>query len=455
MQRQSLVEILACPRTDQSIAEREGELYCKAADTTFPTLAGVPFLFADPALAVDEWRERYHARLREIEHEAALFEQALTADRLPQTTQERLRRFHAGLMAHRDELTNILQPLDVSQLVANRDTYLALRTRLPSDQGLANYYANLHRDWCWGDDENRRSHDLVNAAIGSDTPRRMAVLGAGGGRLAYDLHQTQTPKLTVAVDFNPLLAFAAERIMRGESLALHEFPIAPLDSESVVCPRTLRAPQPVADGFHNVLANVLRAPFKPQSFDLLVTPWLGDVLPEPLPLQAARWNNLLEPGGRWIWFGSHVFRTASPVHRFSIEETTEIVEAAGFSRPDIVEAEIPYMVSPANRHARSERVVVMTMTKRKDATPAPRYVALPDWLVRTDLPVPTNESFQSQAMSTRIHAFLMSMIDGQRTISDMAELMESERLMPKAEAEATLRNFLIRMYEESQSYRAL
>ncbi|MEL6216107.1 MAG: hypothetical protein AAFQ99_10575, partial [Pseudomonadota bacterium] len=104
---------------------------------------------------------------------------------------------------------------------------------------------------------------------------------------------------------------------------------------------------------------------------------------------------------------------------------------------------------------RTERVLVMSMTKTTDAKAPPRHVALPDWIVRTDVPVPTNDSFRSQAMSTRIHAFLMSMIDGQRTISDMAELMESQRLMPKDEAEATLRTFLIRMFEEAGSYRAL
>ena len=54
-------------------------------------------------------------------------------------------------------------------------------------------------------------------------------------------------------------------------------------------------------------------------------------------------------------------------------------------------------------------------------------------------------------MATRIHAFIMSMIDGKRSLKDMAALMESQKLMPKAEAEEAIRGFLIKMYDEASS----
>ncbi|MEO1581835.1 MAG: Trm112 family protein [Pseudomonadota bacterium] len=451
----ALLEILACPRCDQPLTFENSTLHSKGAKVEFPVIEDIPFLFADPAVAIDDWRSRYHARIREIESEIGQLKAALSAEGLPHSTESRLRHEIDALTAHIDELDTLMKPLDITSLTADHDTYLAMRTRLPSDQGLSTYYANLHRDWCWGDEENRVSHDLVRSAVDTESAGKLLVLGSGGSRLAYDLHQSLEPPMTVAVDFNPLLMFAANRIMCGEKVDLHEFPLAPMNAASTACARTLSAPTPVKPGYFPVLANVLRAPFKPGVFDTLVTPWLIDVISEPLPLQAARWNRLLKRGGRWVWFGSHVFRTANPAHRFSVEETEEILQAQGFSKPEIVEAEIPYMVSPANRHARTERVLVMSMTKTADAKAPPRHVALPDWIVRTDAPVPTNDSFRSQAMSTRIHAFLMSMIDGQRTISDMAELMESQRLMPKDEAEATLRTFLIRMFEEAGSYRAL
>jgi hypothetical protein len=86
-----------------------------------------------------------------------------------------------------------------------------------------------------------------------------------------------------------------------------------------------------------------------------------------------------------------------------------------------------------------------------EATPVERHTALPDWLVQSNLSVPLLPSFETQAMSTRIYAFVMAMIDGKRSIAEMARSMEEQQLMPKAEADAAIRNFLIKMYDESRS----
>ncbi|MEM7612314.1 MAG: class I SAM-dependent methyltransferase [Pseudomonadota bacterium] len=447
-----LAGVLACPRCDVALARIADAWHCKGCSTNYPELDGVPFVFAEPGVALDEWRQRYHARLRDIEQHMAALEQSLSPTSLIAPTRERLSHELDALGSHREDLNTLLSALDMTHMAADHATYLAMRTRLPSDQGLITYYANLHRDWCWGETENAQSKTLVAAAIGEDGPGRLLVLGAGGGRLAYDLHQHYSHPLTVALDFNPLLMLAADKLARGDALALHEFPLAPRSAREVAVSRTLRAPTPAREGLHWILANALRAPFKPNSFDTLLTPWLVDVVDEPLSVQAARWNQLLPVGGRWIWFGSHVFRAADPVERLGIEESMAIIELAGFDKPTIVEAEIPYMASPANRHARQERVIVMSMTKTADVERPKRHVALPDWLVQGDLPVPSSESFKTQAMTTRIQAFFFSMIDGQRTLEDMALLMEQERLMPKDEGIATLRNFLIRALEEGEGY---
>ena len=51
----------------------------------------------------------------------------------------------------------------------------------------------------------------------------------------------------------------------------------------------------------------------------------------------------------------------------------------------------------------------------------PRFHALPEWLVRGTDPVPLTDSFRSQAVATRVHAFLISLIDGRRSISPRAK----------------------------------
>lgn len=447
-----LTQLLACPRCDGALAQTKTGLHCKGCDTDYPLLDGIPFLFAEPGVALDEWRQRYHARLQEIEHRVAVLDQALDGSSLIAAARQRLTHERDALLAHRSELAQLLHALDTTSMAADHATYLALRTRLPSDQGLVTYYANLHRDWCWGDAENARSAELVIDAIGSDGPGDLLVLGAGGGRLAYDLHQAFDHASTVALDFNPLLMLCAARLSSGATAALHEFPIAPLRADDVAVARTLRAPEPARTGLHWIVANALRAPFARQRFDTVVTPWLVDVVGEPLDVQARRWNQLLREGGQWVWFGSHAFRHPDPASQLGIDESIAIIEQHGFSTPTLVEVDIPYMVSPANRHARTERVVVMSMTKIAEADIPARHVALPDWLVRNDVAVPPSESFQTQGMSSRIHGFFFSMIDGQRSLDDMAVLMEQERLMPKAEGIAALRNFFIRALEESEGY---
>ena len=65
-------------------------------------------------------------------------------------------------------------------------------------------------------------------------------------------------------------------------------------------------------------------------------------------------------------------------------------------------------------------------------------------------PVPSSQSFRTQAMTTQIYTFIMSLIDGKRSIKDMAIVLEQQKLMSRAEAEPAIRTFLTKMYDDSQ-----
>ncbi len=347
-------------------------------------------------------------------------------------------------------LKSLLAPLEIDRQTAPIEAYLALRTRLPPDQGLTTYYPNLHRDWCWGDAENDASFDLLARALGGATPGRVLVLGAGAGRLAYDFHQRTTASVTVALDFNPLLSLVAKRVSAGEHVELYEFPLAPRNPREHALLRTLAAPAPARAGLYHVLADVLRPPFRRGAFDTVVTPWLVDILPERFDALCARVNALLDDGGRWLNFGSLSFHHADPTARYGIDECVAALEENGFGAVSIEEREIPYLSSPASRHGRRERVVCWSAQKQRDVKKVARYQALPEWLVRGTEPVPLNESFKNQALASRIHAFLMSLIDGRRSIKDMAKLVVEQRLMSADEAEPAIRSFLIKMHDDAQ-----
>ena len=53
-------------------------------------------------------------------------------------------------------------------------------------------------------------------------------------------------------------------------------------------------------------------------------------------------------------------------------------------------------------------------------------------------------------MSTQIYSFIMSLIDGKRSIKDMAAVLEKQRLMTRDEAIPAIRTFLTKMYDDSQ-----
>jgi SAM-dependent methyltransferase len=443
----ALHELLACPRCDAPLTDAAAPWRCAGCDVEFPHVAGIPWLFAEPNAALGEWRDRLHFSLQRLERERQHAAAALKSESLRPATRARLETLERSTRDHGARLRALLAPLELEQRSTSFETYLALRTRLPPDQGLTTYYPNIHRDWCWGDAENDASFDTLAAALRDAPPRRVLVLGAGAGRLAYDLHQRTAAAVTVALDFNPLLSIVGDTVARGGRIELYEFPIAPRGDAAV--PRTLAAPAPARIGLVFALADAHRPPFRRAAFDTVVTPWLVDILPEPFDVLCARVNALLGDGGRWLNFGSLSFHHADAAARYGVDECREALEENGFAGLHVEEREMPYLSSPASRHARRERTVSWSARKHRDVKKVPRYHALPEWLVRGTQPVPLDDAFRTQAAATRVHAFLMSMIDGRRSIKDMAKLVVEQRLMTAAEAEPALRSFFIKMHDDA------
>ena len=444
--------LLACPRCDKSPLEQDDcKYHCKACKVDFPIIDGIPWMFAEPGATLGEWRGRLQFALQSLGHEIAGLDQELKSKDMSALARRRVERYRKCVDSHRRKLQKLLRPIDMQSLQGNYESYLALRTRLPSDQGLNTYYANIHRDWAWGDEENEASLKQIQAVLHDHAELgNVLVLGAGAGRLAYDIHTHFDCATTVAVDFNPLLLLVAKAVTSGEKLNLYEFPIAPLALEDDAVLRKLNAPEPVDDSFHFVLADALRPPFPDGSFDTVVTPWLIDIISEDLSIFSARVNRLLKEEGRWVNFGSLAFASPKKARCYSPEEVKAIVAENGFSDPYVSQATIPYMCSPASRHGRQERAFTFSTYKERDATKPERHKSLPDWIVTGDEPVPASAAFRQQAMTTQIYSFIMSLIDGKRSIKDMAVILEKQRLMSKEEAIPAIRSFLTKMYDDAQ-----
>ncbi len=401
-------------------------------------------------MALIEWRGRLHHLLTHYASEAARQRAACDGLQADGLTRRRLERVAAALDDQVLRVCELMQPLGLERRQEAHAVHVALGTELPLTQGLTSYYTNLHRDWCWGDEENRASLVAVTAVLpDGHRPARVLVLGSGAARLAYDLHAALSPPLTIALDFNPLFLLAAARILGGTALELYEFPIAPRSIADHAVLRKLTAPAPPAAGLALVLADASAPPFLPGSFDLVLTPWLIDVLGEPMSRQLRRINSLLSPGGIWVNHGSLAFAESPPDEALSLEELLERLPEAGFGRALAHEAPVPYLASPASRHARRETVITFSARKERDVPAPDRGREIPEWLRRGDQPVPQLPQFRAQSLSTRVYAFLLAMIDGERTIRDMARLMEQQKLMTAEDAEPAIRRFLLRALADS------
>jgi hypothetical protein len=449
----SLADVLTCPRCAAGTLTLESAGWmCGGCSSGYPVIGGIPWLFAEPRQALAEWRGRLGMLTQFLVSEAAAMRAGVAAAPAGSATRRRLEHNAA---AHEDQarrLQALLAPLGSGQSAITEPTHQALGTRLPLEQGLTNYYVNLHRDWAWGAEENAAGLAEILQALGGGAAGlgRTLVHGAGAGRLAYDLHAAGDAPLTVATDFNPLLLMVARELFAGRSLELYEFPIAPRSVEDHAVLRRLASPGPARAGLELVAADALQAPFRDAAFDTVVTPWFIDIIGEPFPRVAARLGAALKPGGRWINSGSLAFARAAHEERVSLEEVRELLPQAGFALRNVRETTLPYMRSPASRHSRQENVVTWVAEKVGPAAETPRRRVLPEWLEQPDRPVPRTRAFEMQAISSRIHAFMLALINGERSIRDMARMIVEQRLMAPDEAEAQVRLFLARLHEDAE-----
>ena len=449
----NLSSVLACPRCRQgTVAPGNGGWICPACSSGYPVIGEIPWLFPEPRQALSEWRARFGMLRQYLTSEAAAMHAAAAGD-VARATRRRLEQVAAAYEDQVRLLADLLAPLGVEQSAMNEATHRGVGTRLPLEQGLTNYYVNVQRDWSWGAEENAAALGELAVVLGGELRGlgRTLVQGAGAGRLAYDLHQAGDATLTVATDFNPLLLFVAREMFAGHSLELYEFPIAPRGLEDHAPLRRLASPGAARAGLELVAADALHAPFADGAFDTVVTPWFVDIIGEPFARVAARVNLLLKPGGRWINSGSMAFSRAAHADRIGLEEALEMLPAAGFSDVAVLENTLPYMRSPASRHSRLENVVTWVVRKSGEAAETPRARVLPEWLLQTDRPVPRSPAFEMQAISSRVHAFLLAMINGERSARDMARMLVEQRLMSAEEAEPQVILFLTRLHEESET----
>lgn len=443
---ENFLELMACPETGESISLEDNQLVSQTSQCHYPVINGIPWLFRHPLHSMVDWSIKLNHFNQILTDEIRQLKNDLKKSK--QITQPRLKHLLAGKEAFQQQVTQLVSPI-LSAKVASKPVYDALSDRAPHTQNLLSYEANLYRDWIWGDEENQVSCEIVMKQIANLKPAKLLVLGAGSSRLAHDIHSKLDNTLTIANDINPLLLFAANQILSGNSLDIVEFPAHPINTESVAILHTIKATDTWPDNFYLMFSDAATPSLKAESMDLVVTPWLIDIQPFDLVQFMKCINHYLPVNGHWVNFGSLVFNQKRDALCYSIDEIKELALEAGFEIETMDSQTIPYLKSPYNAGHRIETVYSWRAKKVKHIHQQVNLQNLPDWILDINKPIPTTKDIQSFSFSHQLYAELSGKINGKQSISQIAKKIARERSMDEQEATAMVKNFYLKIVQNT------
>lgn len=438
--------LLRCPVSGEELERDNSELRTHDGEHRYPLIKDVPWVLPNARNSLLDWgaklnhfRQVLVAELTQLEREAK---------KAPAHTLRRLQTMHSAKQAFLQGVIDLILPV-VSAQVAEKSLYDVLRDRAPSIQNLLSYEANLYRDWIWGDEENKRNAELVTDRLGNTQPPRRLILGAGSGRLAFDLHQALGAGITVATDINPLLLMAAERIFSGQDFALYEFPAQPRDGEHIAVEQTFKGLPEWPQNLYLAFADAANSPFAPHTFDAVVTPWLIDIQPYELGRFLRQLNQYVPVGGQWINFGSLVFNQNRDAFCYTVEEIQGVARDNGFEMDQPVLTEMPYLKSPHNAGYRMERVWSWRAEKIAEVRAPSGSQVLPAWILDVQQPIPQTRYLQAFAQQHQMYGALASEVNGKTSIKVIARRVAKQNRADPNEALQMVRNFFLEIYRQN------
>ncbi|WP_196137457.1 Trm112 family protein [Aliikangiella sp. G2MR2-5] len=443
---QHLLSLLACPATGSQLCLDGIQLSSEDNLHHYPIIKGIPWLLNNPLHSMVDWSVKLNHFNQVIQNEIRLLQNELKNAKplvIP-----RLEKLIESKSLFAQSVNQLVSPI-LSAKVAGKPVYDALSDRAPITLNLLSYEANIYRDWVWGDEENSESLALILSQTIDIPVNKLLILGAGGCRIGYDLHMALTPELTIANDINPLLLFAAQKIIQGNGILLPEFPAQPRNAESVAVNHKILPTSTKPDNFHFVFSDASRPAIAAQAIDTLVTPWLIDVQPQELTCFAQTLNHYLPEGGSWINFGSLAFNQSKLANCYTAEEIKAVIKEAGFELEKYEQKEIPYLKSPYNAGYRMETVFAWRARKVSQVSLPPVKQNLPDWLIDTAIPIPNSQSLQAFTFNHRMYADLTARVDGRQSIQKIGKQLAKEQKMDSKEAIAMVKSFFLRIIQDN------
>ncbi len=445
--------LFSSPISHGTLREAGAHWVCEKSGTKYPCLDGIPWLTPDPQRAIADWQNRAEALLAHFSERITEMKDEMSGAGVSELTKLRIKKQRRLTIQHIEFLKETLAPLKLKGKL-NAPHATAFGYRLPANQGLLGYFQNLIRDWSLSTGENEAQLNVVRRVLDETTGLgRMAVLGSGASRLAYDLHQAGLTTETITTDINPVLFLTARRILSGKKVSLVEFTVAPKNLEATIETRECKVPALPREGFHQVFADCYHLPFADGSLDTVLTPWLVDILPLPLEYLVREISRVLKPGGVWLNTGSLNFQLRDLAACYSLEETRELIERLGFQIEALSQDDVPYLRSDLSGHSRTETLTTFRATKTGDAAALGAPVAVPDtrpdWIRDPARPIPVTQVLQASRVVFDVQAYVLAQVDGTRSLDAIALLVSERYGLAEENAREAVANFFLRNHEDT------
>ena len=412
---------MLCPACSVELRAGRESFHCDDCGECYPLVGGLPVLLETPARRLAGWRNRYGHYLASLERECERLAELENTDPLRPETRQRYQRLRDGKKRLLATLRRIGAPLKGTGN-APLEVHQAAGDEPAAHPPLMGYYPSLVRDWAFGDHEVQRQVDAVVDGAPASQLGRVVCIGAGGGRIPYELKRRGHATHVTLVDIDPMLLLFAQHFVRGASCELLEFPRVPRDLTSVAVAHDCRAPEAFDDSAISfVLADGTRPVAARSEVDTLLTPWFIDVVGVDLPELCRRLNRLLDIGARWVNLGPLGFSPDMVARNYSPDEVRAIVTEAGFAIESWQFREVPYLRSPNDCQRRFENVLSFCVRKTSEVTNAGGDEATDGWRARDDVPVPAMEVFTRRGLVNSTVAAILSAVDGEKTIEELGQ----------------------------------
>jgi SAM-dependent methyltransferase len=453
----TVLEFARCPRCGAPLDLHAAAIKCAGCSQLYPRLGAIPILLPEPRTYIAIALEQLERLKRQVVQTADAIEEQLQSFDIVPLTAARCRGLAAEAAGQVEDVAAILGP-HLPTLVDD-SMPRSLTGELPS------LLTNIHyafRDWGaaeTSDAENERSLALIEGVMSDRAPGRTLVLGAGACRLAYDLHRRAPGSETVVVDIDSLLFAIAHAVIRGATVSLRESYADIGELEHIARRWSLAATEgPLDDRFHFLLADGLDPPFASGTFDIVVTPWFIDAIPADMRDFFSTVFRLLKPGGQWVNVGPLRYTEKVPlVRRFTREEIFDLIARAGFRLGSWHTASIPYLVSMLHQQGKVVWLLAFGATKATDSVPVAATDRARDWILFRHLPVPTFAGQSLVVAGDPVEQMVVSAIDGQRTLEDLATLVAGHLKrpdIPRERIRRVVKEFLLQVHPLAMSSRA-